>query len=155
MELETSRFWGRVQVAGVDDCWEWQAGRGGHGYGVFYGDDKKAVLAHRWALMSVEDMPYPGAHALHDCDNRRCVNPSHLHWGTHVDNMREAAERGRSKPGRTLPEACPQGHEYTDENTITKTKPGRHGKTYIVHSCRQCNTDYLAERRRKNKKEIL
>lgn len=40
-----------------------------------------------------------GRHALHDCDNPRCINPDHLHWGTNSDNRREAAERFRTQHG--------------------------------------------------------
>jgi hypothetical protein len=55
----------------------------------------KQISAHRaaWALVhgSIPD----GAHVLHHCDVRNCVNPNHLYLGTPSDNMRDRADRGR------------------------------------------------------------
>lgn len=34
-------------------------------------------------------------YALHSCDNPRCVNPSHLRWGTAADNTNDAVTRKR------------------------------------------------------------
>lgn len=37
-------------------------------------------------------------HVLHSCDNTKCINPAHVHYGTHEDNMQDKKERGRA-PG--------------------------------------------------------
>ena len=141
------RFWSKVdKSAGPEGCWLWTAGTGSHGYGVFYPAHGNQVLAHRFSLAQVHPIRLK-AHALHDCDNRLCVNPAHLRWGTHAQNMFESALRGKSKPGRTLGDSCPQGHPYTPENILTSTRQGAHGKRYEVHSCRECNRQYLARRR--------
>ena len=149
--LTIARFWSKVDVGRPDDCWEWRAGFGGNGYGAFYPGNAVRVLAHRFALSQVSEPP-PGAHALHWCDNKACVNPAHLHWGTHAQNMYEAMLSGLMRAGRTLPDSCPHGHEYTPENTLTSRKKARHGGFYTVHACRECNRNYLA-RRRAAKKE--
>ena len=43
-------------------------------------------------------MPAPGMEACHTCDRPPCVNPVHLRWGTHKDNMAQMAWRGRTGP---------------------------------------------------------
>ena len=53
--------------------------------------------AYRLAYILYKDNIPDGLHVLHDCDNGWCVNPEHLHIGTHADNMREMIERGRNK----------------------------------------------------------
>jgi len=32
----------------------------------------------------------------HTCDNIKCINPSHLLGGTHLDNMNDRSKRGRT-----------------------------------------------------------
>ena len=34
-------------------------------------------------------------YSLHHCDNRKCLNPDHLHRGTHQDNLKDMRSRDR------------------------------------------------------------
>lgn len=138
MDLDSrfmERFWAKVNVAGPHDCWEWTAGTDRAGYGrISLGGrgDRRLVGAHR-ASWQIVNGPIPdGLFVLHSCDNPPCVNPQHLRVGTNADNMADMVVRGRDP--RKQRTHCPQGHEYTAQNTITSAAPsGR-----IKRSCRAC-----------------
>ena len=58
------------------------------------------MAAHRLAWSIANGPIPPGAHVLHSCDNQLCCNPSHLSVGTHDDNMRDMAAKGRAYGAR-------------------------------------------------------
>lgn len=73
-----------------DGCWTWNGAKVGDGYGAFFG-----ISAHRYSYEYFNGPIPPGLFVLHSCDNRRCVNPHHLHVGTQKENMLEARARKR------------------------------------------------------------
>ena len=85
------RFWEKVDTSG--ECWEWRGGLSNHGYGSF-SINGTVVKAHR-AVIGLIGIEIPdGLHVLHRCDNRPCVRPSHLYFGTNQDNIADRVERG-------------------------------------------------------------
>jgi len=73
---------------------------------------------------------------LHRCNRRDCFNPEHLYMGTHKDNMQDRLKAGHDVNKNMT--CCPQGHEYTLENTYIY-KGGRY--------CKKCR--YEATKRRR------
>lgn len=91
------RFWSKVRIG--DGCWEWTAAIDHRGYGKIWVGSKRdgtwrMAAAHRVAW-ELANGPTGELHVLHQCDNPRCVRPSHLFLGTHGDNMRDCVEKGR------------------------------------------------------------
>lgn len=76
-------------------CWIWLAAINTHGYGVVR---HNGILtnAHRVSYENEYGEIPKGAHVLHSCDCRLCINPVHLRIGTHQDNMDDVRVRGRA-----------------------------------------------------------
>ena len=98
-EQRMIRFWAKVDKASVDDCWEWTGSLDGSGYGRFKIASYHQARAHRVALIASSLEEPPGMLVLHHCDNRKCVNPEHLYFGTVQDNANDKVRRGRCVSG--------------------------------------------------------
>jgi len=113
-------------------CWEWTAYVGNSGYGRFWLDGKGA-LAHRWSY-EYHVAPIPeGLFIDHLCRNKVCVNPSHLEPVTPSENvLRGNGPSAAAARGDTITH-CPQGHEYTEENTYMS------GGSRVCRICKRAN----------------
>lgn len=91
------------QPFSADECVEWPFAKD-RGYGSV-GKAGKNVLVTHIALESagLSRPPAPNNQALHSCDNPPCINPSHLRWGSHAENMADKVSRQRQSHARRPP----------------------------------------------------
>lgn len=82
-------------------CWPWPGNKNRNGYGLIKRDGKQ-VSAHRVSYAAFVGPIPPGLNVLHACDNPSCVNPDHLHLGTHEDNVKERVLHNRSARGSRI-----------------------------------------------------
>lgn len=75
-------------------CWLWDGSLGAAGYGTL-GVGRRKSSAHRVSYSAFKGEIPNDKIVLHRCDTKSCVNPQHLVLGTHSDNARDRASRGR------------------------------------------------------------
>lgn len=88
------RFLAKVAKGDEGDCWKWTGGSRGVGYGAVK-IEGRAYDAHRVSYVIHKGAIPEGMVVMHTCDNRACVNPSHLELGSYRDNAKDASDKGR------------------------------------------------------------
>lgn len=82
------------KVVKTDECWLWVGAINSSGYGNF-NMNGRIQGAHRVAWQLKHGTIPDALHVLHHCDNRRCVNVSHMMLGTNADNVQDKINKGR------------------------------------------------------------
>lgn len=109
-----------------DGCLLYKGAHDNHGYPVVSSDGKGGrIRLHR--LVSIL---FLGLHeweedqlSLHKCKTKGCFSSEHLYVGSRSDNGRDIVKDGNNYFSNKV--RCPQGHEYTQENTFVNIHGGR------------------------------
>lgn len=132
------RFFEKVEKSS-DGCWRWIGAHHQEGYGVF--NMGRLMGAHRWIYQEVFG-PIPNGFEIdHLCKVTACIRPSHLEAVTPSENVKRSSSWHHFVESASKVRECPQGHQYTDENTYIDKQNCRH--------CKECQRQRSKERWRK------
>lgn len=85
------------------DCWAWPFSMRYRDYGVLRYLGQNMNAAGVALILTGHPRPDPPTnHLIHACDNPPCVNPDHLRWGTHQENMADKMAKNRHAYGEKI-----------------------------------------------------
>jgi predicted DNA-binding protein (UPF0251 family) len=132
---QLEQFLDLIAFEPMSGCWLWIGRRNKHDYGVL-SDSGRDKLAHRMVYEAVKGPIPEGLEPDHLCRVHPCVCPDHLEPVTRRINQWRGFGFAGVNHRKTH---CPQGHEYTPENTIIKKKG-------FGRECRSCKRHTDAKR---------
>lgn len=108
----------KLSTLGNGGCIEWQGQINENGYGLIGRQSKgvpmRSYFAHRIAYAVFKGPIGENLQVMHRCDNRLCVNPSHLDLGTQEDNQRDKIKKGRQSKGEAHGSSCLKAKDIID-----------------------------------------
>ena len=120
-EERQKRYWSKVDIRGIEDCWPWLASYTTRGYGQF-GFKNKMFNSHRisWMLFHNKEIS-KDMYVRHKCGESLCQNPRHLYL-TYKFSGRVFSDSQRKKIGDAL-----RGRKRSKEvgEKISKALKGR------------------------------
>lgn len=111
-----SRLLSKIKIDDKTNCWNWTGYVSKEGYGrIAYNQSTYTGFeAYRLSYILFRGKLDPRLQIDHLCRNRKCVNPEHLEQVTKKENILRGIGIGSRNKSKTH---CPQGHEYTFQNT--------------------------------------
>lgn len=94
-----------------EGCWNCTSHAGNSdGYPTIrYQGRTKKIFRYVFALVRFGEPHIPEYQAhlslLHQCDNRKCINPDHMRLGTNAENVQDRVTRGRTRSKLTPDQA--------------------------------------------------
>lgn len=120
-------LWARTKRTACG-CLEWQGGLSTQGYGVIR-VDYRTQYTHRLAF-ELANGYRPTQFVCHKCDNRKCIEPTHLYEGSPKDNATDAKLKGRMGRKHSLsPEVREAIRELYSAGAVTQRKLARQFRT--------------------------
>lgn len=111
-------------------CWVWIGYRSRQGYAKFQVvlGEMRTRVGHRWLYEHFYGSVPEGLELDHLCENRACVNPSHLDPVTHSVNISRRLDRKG---------VCKNGHDLTKDDSYSVYKDGHRR----CNGCSKLNRD--------------
>ncbi len=141
-----TKLWSRTDTSKTDECWAWDGVMSG-GTPMFFIARPGRRGLNASARRVIWDQLHPDDPLMKDqvitvsCEDRSCVNPGHFERMSRKEFAVRSGSMAATNRNRTH---CKNGHEFTEENTYTRSD-GR------GRQCRMCARDHVQKHRARSK----